>query len=87
MSVFLLTLGENLGFHCANIASNFLIHDYMKKSFDQGVMPTLDLSNKLLQLVDQELWDLVELTGGQPVFALSWLLTWFSHDVESLEKV
>lgn len=30
---------------------------------------------------------MVELSGGQPVFALSWLLTWFSHDVEALEKV
>lgn len=28
-SVFYLTLGENLGFYCAEVAARFLIRDYM----------------------------------------------------------
>lgn len=87
MSVFLLTLGENLGHHCANIASNYFIKDFMRKTFEQGVFPALDLAAKLLQLTDLELWNSVELCGGQPTYALSWLLTWFSHDIDELGKV
>ena len=47
----------------------------------------MDLSNKLLQLVDKDLWENIEESGGQPTFALSWILTWFSHDIENFEKV
>ena len=83
MSVFLLTLGENLGFHCSNIASNYYIRDYMYPTFEIGVFPALDLTNKLVQLLDHDLWEVIELSGGQPNFALSWLLTWFSHDIDN----
>ena len=44
----MLTLGENLGFHCADIATNYLIRDYMYESFEAGVFPSLDLVNKIL---------------------------------------
>lgn len=64
VSVFLLTLGENLGFYCADIASNYLIRDYMYKTMEQGALPALDLSNKLLHLVDVELWEIIEESGG-----------------------
>jgi len=50
-------------------------------------MPALDLSNKLLQLLDSDLYELIELGGGQPTFALSWILTWFAHDISDLSKV
>lgn len=87
VSVFLLTLGENLGYKCAEIATNYLIKDYMLSTFEQGVFPTLDLTNKLLNLIDQDLWQTVENIGGQPSYALSWILTWFSHDISDLSKV
>ena len=87
VSVFLLTLGENLGYHCANIASKYLIKDFMLETFEMGVFPALDLTSKLIQLVDMDLWNLIEQSGGQPNFALSWILTWFSHDIDNLEKV
>ena len=87
ISVFMLTLGENLGFHCGQIASKFLIKDFMREDFDLGVMPALDLSNKLLELEDLDLFNLIEQGGGQPTFAVSWILTWFAHDVESLSAV
>ena len=41
VSVFLLTLGENLGFYCVEAASRFLIRDFMLESFDPGVIPAL----------------------------------------------
>lgn len=48
VSVFLLTLGDNLGFHCANIASNYLIRDFMMETLELGVFPALDLTSKLI---------------------------------------
>ena len=87
MSVFLLTLGENLGYKCAEIASNYMIKDFMLSTFEQGVFPALDMTNKLLHLIDNDLWLSVENMGGQPTYALSWILTWFSHDIDDLEKV
>lgn len=48
VSVFLLTLGENLGFYCSEAATRFLIRDYMLKTFDEGVMPALNLLAKLI---------------------------------------
>ena len=48
VSVFLLTLDDNLGYICAKIASNYLIRDFMMESFDQGVLPALDLTSKLI---------------------------------------
>lgn len=48
----MLTLGENLGYQCAEIASNYLIKDFMLSTFEVGVFPALDMTNKLLQLID-----------------------------------
>lgn len=56
VSVFLLTLGENLGYKCAEIASNHMIKDFMLSTFEQGVFPALDMTNKLLQLIDEDCW-------------------------------
>jgi len=64
LSVFLLTLGENLGFHCSYIASKYFISDWLKENFDLGVIPALDLSNKLIQLIDNDVWELIEMSGG-----------------------
>ena len=87
VSVFLLTLGDNLGYYCAKIASNYLIRDFMNETFESGVLPALDLTSKLIQLIDIDLWNLIEQSGGQPNFAVSWILTWFSHDIDHFEKV
>jgi hypothetical protein len=46
--VFLLTLGENLGFYCSEAASRFLVRDYMLETFEVGVIPALNLVMKLL---------------------------------------
>lgn len=82
MSVFLLSLGENLGFYCADAASRFLIKDYMLESFEPGIIPALNLIMKLLNAVDQDVYDMIESGSfGQPTFSLSWVLTWYSHDI------
>ena len=59
----------------------------MLKNFELGIFPALDLTNKLLELIDIDLWELVEMIGGHPMYALSWMLTWFSHDLDDFKKV
>ena len=57
--MFLLTLGENLGFYCVEAASRFLIKDYMLETFEPGVIPALQLLMKLLEHVDQECYEMI----------------------------
>jgi hypothetical protein len=47
-----MTLGENLAFHCAEMATKYFIADFCMETFETGVFPALDLCNKLLSLVD-----------------------------------
>lgn len=60
VSVFFLTLGENLGFYCAEAASRFLIKDFMLESFETGIIPALKLLLKLLQRVDPDIYEMIE---------------------------
>ena len=55
MSVFLLTLDENSAFYCSNVVANYLIKDFMLKTFDDGVFPALNMTSKLIELVDVDL--------------------------------
>lgn len=84
VSVFLLTLGENLGFYCADAASRFLVWDYLLENFEPGVIPALKLLMHLLSKADQECYELIISCGDLPTFTLSWLLTWYSHVLPSL---
>jgi hypothetical protein len=79
VSVFLLTLGENLGFYCADAASRFWFWDFMLENFEPGVIPSLKLAMQILKKVDKECFDVISQSGDIPTFSLSWLLTWFSH--------
>eukprot|EP00347_Sterkiella_histriomuscorum_P004072 403361850 len=88
VSVLYLTLGQNLGFYCADIASRFLIRDYMLQSFETGIFPLLNLMLKLLRLADEEVFEIIEQgIFGIPTFAISWVLTWFSHDIENFPQI
>lgn len=87
VSVFLLTLGENLGYYCVEAASRYLIRDYMLEGFEGGVMPLLSLGMKLLQEADPDVYELVAMGGDLPTFFVSWVLTWFSHDLHTFSQV
>jgi TBC1 domain family member 20 len=85
--VFLLTLGENLGFYCADAASRFRIWDYMLENFEPGVIPALKLVMKILLQVDEECYEILTNCGDIPTFTLSWLLTWYSHVLPDFSHV
>ena len=86
---FLLTLDQNLAFHCIDVASRFLLTDYLQLPFDVGLIPLFQLALYLLEKIDKELYMLVSDDGLQPtpIFATSWTLTIFSHDVENFACV
>ena len=54
-SVFLLILGKKQGIKAAEIASKFLIKDFLLDSFDKGVLPMLSMLNDLLERVAPDL--------------------------------
>jgi hypothetical protein len=41
----------------------------------------------LLELVDPELSGFIKSAQLQPYYGLSWILTWFAHDVDELETI
>lgn len=87
VSVFYLTLGENLGFYCADAASKYFIRDFMLESFEPGVIPILKVLIKILEVCDEECYEIVSIMGDMPTFVLSWLLTWYSHVITEFRTV
>lgn len=83
----MLTLGENLGFYCADAAARYLIRDYMLETFEPGIIPSLKLILKLLSQIDKEVYEVISQIGDSPTFALSWILTWFSHEIIEFNNV
>jgi len=83
-SVFLLTLEQNLAFYCADIASRCIFIDYLQLPFEEGLIPLFRLVFYVLEKVDPELYNLVSDDGmiDMPIFATSWILTVYSHDIE-----
>ena len=49
--------------------------------------PAFELTSKLVKLVDPELWEIIGLRFGRPDFIVSWVLTWFSHDINQFKDV
>jgi len=65
-----------------------------KQHLREAMNPTLMSVQQALQLVvrivqrrDKALWRALEEIGVDPVFALSWILTWFAHDLHSLSQI
>jgi hypothetical protein len=54
----------------------------MLEKMEMGLFPALNITSKLIELIDEDLFSLIEESGGQPNFAVSWILTWFSHDID-----
>lgn len=91
-SVFLLVAGEALGYR--------LIHRFVYTYCRDAMRPTFDLTSSLMSLipllirsVDVPLYEkLVALqqevrSNQMPMFALSWVITYFAHVVPCFEKV
>ena len=58
----------------------------MLETFDTGVIPALSLAGTLLHELDEQVYKEVQPMGNL-TFIVSWILTWFSHDLENLDNV
>lgn len=84
-SVFLMTLSENLGYHAALSVSHYYIKDFLKSTFEKGVIPALKLMMKVIQ-TRSDIYEKISFID-MPTFAVSWIITWFSHALEDSNTI
>ncbi|KAI8975210.1 rab-GTPase-TBC domain-containing protein [Mycotypha africana] len=85
-TVFLLVLGKKAAIPAAENVALFFIRDALLDSFDP-ISKQLRIMSSIIEYEDRELTICLERANIMPYYALSWLLTWFSHDFENYEKV
>jgi len=85
-SVFLLVCGEHEAFAIMEQLSLFHIRDALNPSLASTQL-MLSLLFPLIKIADLELYHYLMRSNVQPYFALSWVLTWFSHGFDSLEII
>ncbi len=56
--------------------------------------PTLESTKQILALlfpliayIDPQVYSYLAKSGVEPFFALSWIITWFSHELENLDRI
>ena len=82
VAVLLLTLDdEYVAYQAAEHLSLMHIRDSLHPTLDT-VVSSLSLIFPLLRLADEALWQLLADSGVQSFFTLSWVLTWFAHNVD-----
>ncbi|KAJ9055131.1 GTPase-activating protein gyp8 [Entomophthora muscae] len=81
---FLLVMGPNRAVRALYNISLFYIRDAMQSKLEP-VMQQLDLIFTLIRLTDEQLYRFLEECEVPPFYALSWVLTWGTHDVKELE--
>ena len=82
IAVLLLTLDdEYTTYQAAEHLSLMHIRDSLHPTLDT-VVSSLSLIFPLLKLADEPLWQVLTDSGVQSFFSLSWVLTWFAHNVD-----
>ena len=82
IAVLLLTLDdEYTTYQAAEHLSLMHIRDSLHPTLDT-VVSSLSLIFPLLKLADEPLWQVLMDSGVQSFFTLSWVLTWFAHNVD-----
>jgi len=57
-------------------------------TFEEGVLPILSLIMTILKKLDPDICNNINDTlQGVPEFALSWVLTWLAHEIESVKII
>eukprot|EP00158_Paraphelidium_tribonemae_P005251 Partr_v1_DN27244_c0_g1_i2_m38349 putative TBC1 domain family member len=85
-SVLVLVLGERCAMVAAERMALFFLRDSMAESLDV-VMRQLRLLFPLIAAEDVELFRYFERVNILPFFSVSWVITWCSHNLRSLELV
>jgi len=83
-TVFLRVCGKDMSQQLTEHLSKRHIRDSLRPNLDV-VVALLSLLFPLIEYEDPEVFDFLSKSQVQPIFALSWVLTWFSHNVEQFE--
>lgn len=83
---FLLILGPELAFHVVNSLSRTHFKVYMEESMENTSI-LLDIILILVEKEHQALGQFLRRSGAGNIFALSWVITWFSHVLRNYETV
>lgn len=62
------------------------LSDYMQKDFEI-VSKSMRMILVLVASVDPELANYMKAAKLEPYFATSWLITWFAHDIKSIDDI
>lgn len=85
-TVMLVVEDDFLAFAISEYIALHYVSDYMKENFDI-VSQFLKILLVLIRSADLELFEHLEQARMEPFFAISWLITWFSHDVKHLSGI
>ena len=85
-SVFLYVLSEDMGYYASTSISHYFVRDYLRPSFEKGVIPALNLLMKIVQSEHPTIYEKIKFIE-MPTFAVSWIITWFSHDLDDMNEV
>jgi hypothetical protein len=85
-TIFLLVCGESKGCVVVEGLSRYHIRESLRSSLDR-VVKVLDMVIPLVGLVDPEIGKLFRSANMHSFFTLSWVLTWFSHNLVSFDKI
>ncbi|KNE63382.1 hypothetical protein AMAG_08516 [Allomyces macrogynus ATCC 38327] len=85
-TVLLLVLGERMGTYAAQVLAVYYLRDAMHESLH----PTMAQMRILLPILKNEnkaVFELFQEIELEPHFCLSWITTWFAHDLRSFDDV
>uniref|UniRef100_A0A6A7G6R8 TBC1 domain family member 20-like n=1 Tax=Hirondellea gigas TaxID=1518452 RepID=A0A6A7G6R8_9CRUS len=85
-SVFFIVCGEHLGHRLSESLSKQHVRDSLRPNLDV-VVEVLSLIFPLLKLADQAVHKFLDASKVGSFFALSWVLTWFAHNMKNFDDV
>mmetsp|Transcript_7551 Transcript_7551/g.12179 ORF Transcript_7551/g.12179 Transcript_7551/m.12179 type:complete len:424 (+) Transcript_7551:353-1624(+) len=86
-SVHLLVCGNvDVATQCTYFTSRRYFRDHHRASFATTI-EIMNLLPKIVHHFDSQVSEVIENSGVGSMFALSWVITWFSHSIEDLEVV
>jgi hypothetical protein len=87
-TVFLLECGEKIALPCLYRLSHYHLHDAMYKKSLEEILNVLPLIYEVIKRHDPPVAKVLKESGMDVGhYALSWVLTWFSHVIDDIELV
>ena len=83
---FLMILGEEMAFYCVNQLSKSHFRVFMEKTMEK-TSDLMDIISILVKHENRALSDHLEQAEVGTIFALSWVITWFSHVLPTYEDL